>query len=102
MTLKKKKPRAIVVLGRRWRDQCNTYHTAEIVIDGKHAVSTPMTYGYDRQFEETAADWLEESGYIFREKNQRGESVESIRVACDRLGVAYYATACDVRRMRDL
>ncbi len=49
------KPKSIHVAGRRWRDlNGNTYHTANVYVDGQLAFSTPRTYGYGSAYIDTA------------------------------------------------
>jgi len=50
--------------GTRWRDSFgNTYHRAYIYVGGRQVGVTPVTYGYDRQYLETAKKWLLKNGY---------------------------------------
>jgi len=55
--------RSIVVLGRLWRDGAgNTYHTAEIIVDGKTVHKTARAYS--NEYELSAAEWLVDAGYL--------------------------------------
>lgn len=68
----------------RWRDGFgNTYHRAYIYSGGRLIGTTPITYGYDRQYIQTAREWLREHGYA--DPGQRIDGEHS-----------------DVRRKRDL
>jgi hypothetical protein len=50
----------VLVIGRRWFDRVNgnTYHTAEVEVNGKFVGKSPMTYGYDEQYLQTAKEIL--------------------------------------------
>ena len=53
---KLKKGDNVVVIGKRWFDRVNgnTYHTAMVLVNGQSLGKSPMTYGYDDQYLETA------------------------------------------------
>jgi hypothetical protein len=57
---KLKKGDTVSVIGRRWFDRVNgnTYHTAEVEVNGTTLGKSPMTYGYDDQYLETAKEIL--------------------------------------------
>jgi hypothetical protein len=50
----------VLVIGRRWFDRVNgnTYHTAEVEVNGKFVGKSPMTYGYDEQYLQTSKEIL--------------------------------------------
>lgn len=76
------------VEGTRWRDSYgNTYHRAYIYVGGRQVGVTDITYGYDRQYLETARNWLIANGY-------RDPGLRSIYRSD--------SEAHDVRRKRDL
>ena len=56
----------ITVVGRRWRDKTygNTYHTAEIFVNGEFAYKTDEAYGYGNAYIDSAKGWLWNSGLI--------------------------------------
>lgn len=66
--------KSITVVGRRWRDKVNgnTYHTSQIMIDGETVHKTPLQYGYDNHYLQTASEWLEKSGFITLEVYPNG------------------------------
>ena len=80
------KPKSITIIGRRWfeRTNGNTYHTAEVIIDGEHAHTTGITYGYGNQYRQTALQWVKEN------------------VTQDLDGITTHATHTDVKRKKDL
>jgi len=57
---KLKKGDTVTVIGRRWFDRVNgnTYHTAEVEVNGKSIGKSPMTYGYDDYYIETGKEIL--------------------------------------------
>lgn len=96
------KPRSIVVVGRRYFGNGNTYCTAEIIVDGAFAHLTPIAPGYGNHFETEAAEWLQASGLVTCERYAASGGVQSLARACEAAGIAYTATACDVARRKDL
>ncbi len=99
------KARSIVIVGRRWFDgkNGNTYHTAEVIVDGVRAWQSPVTYGYDDSYIETAADWLEEFAppIVMRERYANGAR-QGLRGACEVAGVLLVCSRVDVRTKADL
>jgi len=101
---KQAKPRSIVVLGRRWfeRTNGNTYHTAEILIDGVSVAICPFAYGYGSQYLQSAEIELGRLGYMpGREKYQWG-GYESARQYFCQHGVQFTYRVEDVGRKKDL
>lgn len=95
---------SITVIGRRWfqRGPGNTYHTAEILVDGVTVHKTPKEYGYGSCYEQTAAEWLESNGYITRKHYAHGGAEPLWQVIRERMGLNWQSTAIDVSRERDL
>jgi hypothetical protein len=96
---------SITVVGRLWfnRGQGNTYHSAEILVNGLVVHKVPFEYGYGSQYEQSAADWLEASGYMpGRRRSPNTGGRESLPRYCDRHCVAYSSSATDVSRKKDL
>lgn len=58
--------RSLFVEARLWFDKSggNTYFTARIFIDGKHAFTMPFQYGYDMQYLYEAGRELVKRGYL--------------------------------------
>jgi hypothetical protein len=50
----------VLIIGRRWFDRVNgnTYHTAEVQVNGEFVGKSRMTYGYDDQYLETGKEIL--------------------------------------------
>ncbi len=95
---------SITVIGRRWfqRTYGNTYHTAEILIDGVTVHKTPRQYGYGSAYEDSAAAWLESAGYITRKAYANGGHEPLWQVVRERMGLNWQSLAIDVSRERDL
>ena len=55
---------SIVLVGRRWNDGVNTYHTVSIYIDGEHKHRSDREYGYESAYIDSGWDWLEENGFF--------------------------------------
>jgi hypothetical protein len=96
---------SITVVGRLWfnRGQGNTYHSAEILVNGRPVHKIPYEYGYGNQYEESAAEWLEASGFMpGRKRSPNTGGRESLRLYCERHDVAYSSSSTDVSRKKDL
>ena len=93
----KPKMKSLEIFGRRWfqRGPGNTYHTVQVVIDGKTVWKSVRTYGYDDAYEQTAAAWLKEQGFIDR------DDCPLWRYCLDH-GIKYQKYATDVQRRKDL
>ncbi len=99
----KKKPRSILVLGRRWfeRTNGNTYHTARVLVDGVEVATVPYQYGYGSQYEQNALDALEALGLMPGREHYKNGGSEGWQYF-KRNGIQYSAEAVDVERKRDL
>lgn len=93
-------PQSITVIGRRWfqRGPGNTYHTAEIIVDGQTVHKTPRQYGYGEQYAYTAWEWLQAQGVIPKASDKNCH----FRHIRDDLGIPYSYQAIDVPRKKDL
>lgn len=94
-------PKSITIIVRRWfqRTYGNTYHTAEIIVDGETVHVTPKEYGYGDQYASVAFSWLKESGLVPPPEHSHECHWRYLR---DILGIAYTYRALDVSRERDL
>jgi len=93
-SIKKEGIKKIEINGKRWFDGNNTYHTVEIYVNDRHFHSSGITYGYERQFEQTAKAWLFHKDYI-------GECFGLWRY-CEKNGIEYVATVEDVKTKKEL
>jgi hypothetical protein len=95
---RKRKPRSIVIVGRRWfnRGPGNTYHSAVMIVDGKTVGKIDFAYGYGDQYEYNAFNWLAKNGYI-----EAGEHVIPWQWAKANK-VHLVSTVTDVARRKDL
>ena len=58
-------PKTITLIAHRHQDHHgNTYHFVAVSIDGVRRHVSPVYYGYGRQYEDTAFDWLVDEGII--------------------------------------
>lgn len=94
---------SLVIVGRRWFDRVNgnTYHTAEIIVNGQSVHRTGRAYGYGEQYVESAAVWLEQEGYIKREQHANGSHEPLWRYCADRK-IAFTYFAVDLPKKGDL
>lgn len=99
--------RSITLIARLWfrRGPGTTYHSVEILIDGKMVHRIPYAYGYDRHYEDTAKNWLFQNGYlpgIEMMSSQPDTIGESLYSYCERRKIAYTVSVTDVTRKKDL
>lgn len=97
------KPNSITVIGRRWFDRRygNTYHTSTVLVNGALMYRSPVTYGYDNQYIQTAYDYLQDADIVHPERYSNGMP-EHIGTLCDRVGIDLMCEAADVARKSDL
>lgn len=91
---------SVTVIGRRWfaKRYGNTYHTAQVLINGVSVHKSEEQYGYGQQYEQTAGMWLEANGYMpGRKPNQ-----PLWQYFRDDKKVAWSSQAIDVGREKDL
>jgi hypothetical protein len=80
----------------RWHDGSgNTYHVVSVEVNGKHEWTSPITYGYGTQYEQTAMGWLKKAGYA-------ASSDRSLHRFCNDRGITCSSRAHDVSRKKDL
>lgn len=93
-------PKEIRIVGRRWfqRTYGNTYHVTDVYVDGNLVYTSPRSYGYGEQYEETGWGWLEDNFYI----PKRGKTYEPPWRQAEDLGIKYTREVYDVKRQRDL
>lgn len=95
-----KKPRSIVIFGRRWFDRRNgnTYHSATALVDGEVKAHIDFAYGYGDQYYYNAFAALEKDQVV----PARPENIVPPWQWCEDLGIKLYYEAADVARRRDL
>jgi len=96
--------RSLVVIGRRWfqRGPGNTYHSAEIIIDGNQVHKIDYAYGYGDQYLWNAFEWLEKEGYLATPRHRSNGGVEAPWRWAERNNVQLAYNATDVQRKKDL
>jgi len=97
------KTRAVTIVGRRWFDRANgnTYYSSEIYVNGKFVHKIPFAYGYGSMYEQDAAEWLIDHGYIKAEKYASGGYPPLWQLA-EKLGFHKETPVSDVARKKDL
>ena len=90
--------KSLIVFGRRWfqKTNGNTYHSAEIIVDGKPVHKIEYEYGYDQQYLYTAFNWLKSEGYL------NIGTHESPHAWAERTGINLVCNVVDVARKKDL
>lgn len=87
------------VIGKRWFDGCNTYHSIRITDlddNGKELVYVPFEYGYGDQYKQTAYEALEQKGLLTIPHHDNGRpDYWAIRDLFD-------FSVSDVKRKKDL
>lgn len=92
-------PKSIVIVGRRWFDKANrnTYHTAQIFVDGEQVEGVGRKYGYGDQYYWSAFEKLQQLGIVPDwDRNQTPFTW------CEKNGIKLSYTATDVSRKKDL
>lgn len=104
MTAAQEKVSSITIIGRRWfrRGPGNTYHSAEIIVNGTCVHKIEFAYGYGNQYEWNAFGWLEENGYMPGREHGANGSREAGWRYCERHSIALSSSGTDVTRKRDL
>lgn len=97
-------PTSITIIGRRWfnRGPGNTYHSAEILVDGQQVGRIDFAYGYGDQYAFNSRQWLAKNGFLPGIAEKDGTPVESLWRYCERHGINYSETVSDVKHKRDL
>lgn len=98
----RRKMGSVVLVGRRWFNCGSTYHSCEIILDGKLVHKIDYTYGYGNQYEWNAWKWLEANGYAPGREHSSNGSKEPPFSYCECKGIVYTTTVTDVSRKKDL
>lgn len=97
---KSAKPKQVEFQARRWNDSYgNTYHVVDVYVNGSFVGSSPKTYGYGSQYEQTGLEILKKNGFFPRALNNY--SGATWRFFKDR-NIEFLSRAKDVKRQRDL
>lgn len=93
------KIKSIHFTGKRWFQSSygNTYHTVEVFVNDKYVGTSPITYGYGTQYEQTGIDILKKNGYI-----KDYDLSESFWRYCQEKGIEYSSYAKDVKKKSQL
>lgn len=97
--------KTLTILGRRWFQKTygNTYHTADIFVNGKLIHTLPVAYGYGEMYLQRAAEWLRQTGYLYPQHAET-DPTGPIHLTswAKNNGVTLAYSAADVARRRDL
>ena len=90
---------SITVIGKRWFDKIygNTYHTANILVNGDIVGNIPFNYGYGDMYIQNASKWLQDHKYIESDRDYI-----PLSVYCRENGIVYHSFVTDVTRKKDL
>lgn len=104
MTATETKTKSITIIGRRWfnRGPGNTYHSAEIIVNGELVGGIDFAYGYGEQYLQNAADWLEANGYMPDREHHQNGSADPLWYYCRERGIQFVYSVSDVSRKKDL
>ncbi len=94
---KLKKGDFIQVIGRRWFDGNNTYHSVNLLINGVNVFYQGFTYGYGSQYEITALNWVK-NNYTMPKGFEDTAVFWHLREA----GITVNNSVSDVSRKKDL
>lgn len=97
--------RTLHIIGRRWfqRTYGNTYHTAEVIIDGVRVFKSSPAYGYGDQYLTTAHEWLIATGHLpQREERNGSRGLGHTLYLREESGFAFSYECHDVARQKDL
>jgi hypothetical protein len=96
--------KTLIVIGKRWFQKTygNTYHSVEVIADGKPVGRVPFAYGYDRQYLQTAQEMLVKAGLIPGIKAYANGGTEPLWQYCQRKGIELVDRVSDVGRRKDL
>lgn len=95
--------RNVTIIGRRWfqRTYGNTYHTAQVIIDGREVGTTAPQYGYGDQYIYSGFDLMTAQGLDTPARHTNGGR-EATWTWARREGIELLCQAIDVARERDL
>ena len=90
----------VLIVGRKWfeKTNSNTYHTAEIFLNGEFIHKTKITYGYEDHYIHTGIQWLIDTGKL----PPRQPDSEPDHRYFKRIGVKVEQAAVSVQRRKDL
>jgi hypothetical protein len=96
--------KSLVIIGRRWFQKTygNTYHSVDVIVDGKSIGRVDFAYGYDGQYRESAKAILGKAGLLPGIESYSHGGTESLFRYCERKRITFTDTITDVGRKADL
>lgn len=98
------KIKSITVIARRWLQKTygNTYHSCEVLVNGKFVAKNAFTYGYGSHYLQTALELLKSQGYLKDINKYPNGNEEALWRYCDRKKIELHENVTDVTRKKDL
>ena len=89
-------PKTITLIAHRHQDRHgNTYHFVAVSLDGVRRHVSPVYYGYGRQYEDTALEWMVDSMYDGNIADWSPRNNQSLRRWCQDNGVTLDSRVSD-------
>jgi hypothetical protein len=98
------KVHSIAVYGKRWFQKTwgNTYHSVDVMVDGKLVHRIDFEYGYGSMYMQNATTWLEQNGYLPFLRHYANGGYEPLWQYCRDRGINLMDNVTDVLRKKDL
>lgn len=90
-------PREIRVVGKRWFDGNNTYHSVDFVVDNRLVWRAPYEYGYGNHYLTTVETEPKVAKLL-----PGFTPGDSLRLYCEKHGIKYSDQVTDVKRKKEL
>tara|TARA_Y100000310_G_C20475348_1_gene712116 strand:- start:352 stop:660 length:309 start_codon:yes stop_codon:yes gene_type:complete len=102
--MKQEKVKSIVLIGRRWfqRTYGNTYHSVEIVVNGRPLHKINYKYGYGQHYIQSAFDWLFDKSVLTPTKRTESNTRLFGWAYCDKHNITFSTSCTEVARKKDL
>ena len=88
------------IKGKLWQDSNgNSYHVAQVEVNGTRIHTTPITYGYGSAYLQTAKVWLQTNHVSFINLEGR---MQSLWEYCEECAIAFSCDSEYVKRKKEL
>jgi hypothetical protein len=102
MMARRKKTRAIVIIGRVWCGKYGCECTASVYVNGDQVATLPPERGAENYAIQRAKEWLDEHGFLPELERYRWGGTEALHLYCNRNGITLIRETANVERMKDL